>query len=48
MAEELHEKILIGTEVARPPATINDMEDIVKAIHKIIENKRELLETQNS
>jgi len=48
VAEELHEKILIGTEIARPPATINDMEDLIKAIHKIIKNKQELLEKQNS
>ena len=44
VAEELYEKILVGTEIVRPPATINDIEDIVIAIHKIIENKKELLE----
>jgi len=44
VAEELYEKIVIGTEIVRPPATIEDIQDIVNAIHKIIENKKELLE----
>jgi dTDP-4-amino-4,6-dideoxygalactose transaminase len=43
VAESLHEKELINTLIARPPATIDDMKEIVSAIHKIIENKNELL-----
>ncbi len=41
-AELLHEKHLINTIVCRPPATIDDMKDIVDAIHKIIKYKDEL------
>ena len=43
VAESLYEKELVGTVVARPPATLEDMSDIIKAIHKIIENKDEIL-----
>jgi hypothetical protein len=32
---------MILTVVCRPPATIDDMKDVVSAIHKIIENKNE-------
>ena len=42
VAENLHYKELVGLVIARPPATIEDMDDIVKAIKKIIENKEEL------
>lgn len=42
-AELLHEKELINTLICRPPATIEDMQDVVNAIHKIFENKTELL-----
>jgi len=42
VAELLYEKEVIIIQVCRPPATIEDMEDIVHAIHKIIENKKEL------
>ncbi|MEM3008105.1 MAG: DegT/DnrJ/EryC1/StrS family aminotransferase [Nitrososphaerales archaeon] len=41
VTERLHEKELIMTLVVRPPANQNDMQDIVNAIHKIIENKNE-------
>jgi perosamine synthetase len=41
-AESLHEKNLINTIIARPPAKLTDMKDIVKAIKKIIKNKNEL------
>ena len=44
VAESLYEKELIGTEVARPPATLSDMKDIIKAIQKVIGNRGELLE----
>lgn len=43
IAEKLHEKYLVNTLISRPPATIEDMNDIVMAISKIIENKVELM-----
>ena len=43
VAEKLHETDLINTIICRPPATLDDMKDIVLAIHKIIENKNELI-----
>ncbi len=43
VAEMLHEKELINTLITRPPATIDDMKDIIDAINKIIDNKEELL-----
>jgi dTDP-4-amino-4,6-dideoxygalactose transaminase len=43
VSESLHEKYLINTLLTRPPATLEDMKDIVKAIQKIIENKNELI-----
>ena len=42
IAESLHEKNLINTIIARPPAKLMDMKDIVKAIKKIIKNKNEI------
>ena len=39
VAESLYEKELITTMICRPPATIDDMKDVISAIHKIIENK---------
>ncbi len=44
VTERLYEKELILTAVCRPPATNSDMDDIVKAINKVIENKNELVE----
>lgn len=43
VAESLHEKYLINTIICRPPATKNDMKDVIDAIKKIIKNKSELL-----
>ena len=43
VAERLHEKEIILTMMCRPPATLNDMDDIVNAMKKIIDNKEELL-----
>jgi dTDP-4-amino-4,6-dideoxygalactose transaminase len=43
VAEKLHEKELINTIICRPPAKIDDMQDVIDAIKKIIENKQELL-----
>lgn len=42
--ENLHDKKLILTPVVRPPATIQDMEDIVKSIEKILYFKKELID----
>ena len=44
VAERMNEREIIVTQMARPPATIDDMDDIVRAFHKILERKRELLE----
>ena len=43
VAESLHEKKLVAFEICRPPAKIDDMDDIIFAIQKIIENKREFI-----
>lgn len=45
VAESLHEKQLINTLICRPPALIEDMNDMITAIHKILKNKNELLNT---
>ena len=42
VTEKLYEKEIISTPVCRPPATRADMDDIIQAIKKIIENKDEL------
>lgn len=42
VAEDFYFNRLILTPVVRPPATLEDMDDIVTAIEKIIENKDEL------
>ncbi|MEK6841003.1 MAG: DegT/DnrJ/EryC1/StrS family aminotransferase, partial [Nanoarchaeota archaeon] len=42
VVERLHEKEIILTLMCRPPATFKDMDDIVGAMKKIIENKNEL------
>lgn len=42
VTERLHEKELISTMVCRPPATREDMADVIKAVTKVIENKDEL------
>lgn len=43
VTETLYEKELIGTTICRHPATIDDMKDVIRAIHKILENKQELI-----
>ena len=40
---ELLEDIVISTEIVRPPQTIEDMDDIIYAIKKVLSNKDELL-----
>jgi hypothetical protein len=42
VTELLNEKALVMIPVCRPPATIEDIDDIFDAITKIIENKDEL------
>lgn len=42
ITELLHEKELVMTPVCRPPATIDDMDDIIHAITKVVDNKKEL------
>lgn len=42
VAESLHEKEVITFEICRPPATIDDMNDVLEAIDKVIKNKDEL------
>lgn len=42
VTERLYEKELMLTALCRPPATLEDMDDIVRAINKIVENKEEL------
>ena len=42
ITEDLHEKKLIITPVCRYPATIKDMDDILLAISKVLENKNML------
>jgi perosamine synthetase len=41
VTEQLYEKELIVNAVIRPPATENDVKDIVSVIHKVLENKHE-------
>ena len=40
-AENIQEKQLIITPVCRPPAKKSDMDDIINAFHKIINNRHE-------
>lgn len=42
VTERLYEKELMLTMVCRPPATVEDMDDVVRAVKKLIENKEEL------
>lgn len=42
VAESLNEKEVVTITDCRPPSTLSDMQDIVDAIHKIINNKDEL------
>jgi perosamine synthetase len=44
-AERLYERELIITIIARPPATFADMDDVVVAIHKVIEQRAELVQS---
>ena len=44
ITENLHEKKVVTIAVVRPPATIDDMADIVNAIKKILDNKEKLKE----
>ena len=42
VTERLYEKEIMSTPVCRPPATLADMDDVVRAIRKVIENRDEL------
>jgi dTDP-4-amino-4,6-dideoxygalactose transaminase len=44
IAEELHFKTLLIIPVCRPPATERDMDDIVRAVDKVLANREELLQ----
>ncbi len=44
VTEKLHEKELVLTLILRPPATENDVDDIISAINKIISNKKEFVD----
>ncbi|MEM3184919.1 MAG: DegT/DnrJ/EryC1/StrS family aminotransferase [Candidatus Hadarchaeales archaeon] len=44
VAEEMYFKKMLILPVVRPPASENDMDDIVDAVRKIFENKDELIE----
>ena len=47
ITEILYEKELVLLQICRYPATLKDMQDIIDAIHKIIENKEELMKKSN-
>ncbi len=47
VTERLYDKELILTPVCRPPATLEDMDDVITAIKKIIDNKDELKEAHD-
>ncbi len=42
VTERLYESDLIQTQIARPPATVEDMNDVVDAIHKILDGRAAL------
>lgn len=42
VTERLHERELILTPVCRPPATVKDMDDVIRAAKKVVEHKDEL------
>ena len=44
ITELLYEKLLVMIPVCRPPANEEDMDDVINAILKVIENKHELVE----
>jgi len=48
VTEQLNQKKVITFEVCRPPATFEDMDDIINSIKKIIESKNELTAKKNS
>jgi dTDP-4-amino-4,6-dideoxygalactose transaminase len=42
VTEQLYERLLIETEFMRPPATVKDMKDVVRAFEKVYEHRHEL------
>jgi dTDP-4-amino-4,6-dideoxygalactose transaminase len=43
ITERLYEKELLFTEYMRPPASLEDMTDVVRAFQKVYENRKDLL-----
>jgi len=43
VTERIESKHMIGTEFIRPPATLEDMKDVVRAFEKVYENRSELI-----
>jgi len=44
ITEKLHEKLLIQTLIARPPATLADMDDVAAAFYKVVEERESLIQ----
>jgi dTDP-4-amino-4,6-dideoxygalactose transaminase len=42
VTEEIEERRMIATEFMRPPSTLDDMRDVVRAFEKVYEHRREL------
>ena len=42
VTEEIEEQRMIATEFMRPPSTLDDMRDVVRAFEKVYEHRREL------
>jgi perosamine synthetase len=42
VTEEIEERRMIATEFVRPPATLDDMGDVVRAFEKVYEHRRAL------
>jgi len=46
VAERMHEQDLILLGMLRPPTTINDVDDILEAIQKVLANREEIVEAR--
>ena len=44
VTESLYERELIQTQIARPPASREDMDDVIRAIHKVLDGRRALVD----
>ncbi len=47
VTEGLHEAGLISTGVLRPPATREDVDDIIRAFHKVLDNRTALVQVRD-